>query len=260
MASIAPPKKKRLSKAQRRRLKARQARKARTARRQLGHLHDSLPARARQLLGCFAAAFTRPAFLRFTLLVLAAILTLGCRTVSNLLRTLGQLACGHGTTFHRLWSRCRWHAWRLARSLAAAVLDRFLPAGPIYLVGDDTVCEHPGKKVYGKGCHRDPVRSTHSHTAYRWGHKWVVELAQRPVRLGEVGVGIRSAGPHRDRAADQRDGAGVVALLEGDHAEQVQGVGMVGPGGQGLPVQRGRLDEAATLVLVQAKSEVVVHG
>src|SRR5262249_14718612 len=29
-------------------------------------------------------------------------------------------------------------------------------------------------KVFGKGCHRDPVRSTHRHTAYRWGHKWVV--------------------------------------------------------------------------------------
>ena len=42
------------------------------------------------------------------------------------------------------------------------------------LVGDDTVDEHRGKKVYGKACHRDAVRSTHSYTAYRWGHKWVV--------------------------------------------------------------------------------------
>jgi hypothetical protein len=33
-------------------------------------------------------AFTRPAFLRFALLLLAALLTLGGRTVSNLLRTL----------------------------------------------------------------------------------------------------------------------------------------------------------------------------
>ena len=40
--------------------------------------------------------------------------------------------------------------------------------------GDDTVDEHPGDKVFGKGCHRDPVRSTHSFTAFRWGHKWVV--------------------------------------------------------------------------------------
>ena len=42
------------------------------------------------------------------------------------------------------------------------------------LCGDDTVDEHRGKKVYGKGCHRDAVRSPHSFTAYRWGHKWVV--------------------------------------------------------------------------------------
>jgi hypothetical protein len=42
------------------------------------------------------------------------------------------------------------------------------------LAGDDTVTEHPGKTVYGKGRHRDPVRSTHSFTAFRWGHKWVV--------------------------------------------------------------------------------------
>ena len=48
-----------------------------------------------------------------------------------------------------------------------------IPEGPIELAGDDTVEEHPGKNVYGKGCHRDPVRSTHSFTAYRWGHKWV---------------------------------------------------------------------------------------
>jgi len=174
MASISPLKKQRLSKAQRRRLKARQARKARTARRQLRHLHDSLPTRARQLLDSFQAAFTRPAFLRVPLFLLAAILTLGGRTVANVLRTLGKFACGHGTTFHRLFSRCRWYAWRLARCLAVAVVQRFLPDGPIYLVGDDTVSEHPGKKVYGKGCHRDPVRSTRSFTAYRWGHKWVV--------------------------------------------------------------------------------------
>jgi hypothetical protein len=32
----------------------------------------------------------------------------------------------------------------------------------------------PGPHVYSKGCHRDSVRSTHSFTAFRWGHKWVV--------------------------------------------------------------------------------------
>ena len=42
------------------------------------------------------------------------------------------------------------------------------------LAGDDTVTEHPGPKVFGKGRHRDGVRSTHTYTAYRWGHQWVV--------------------------------------------------------------------------------------
>ena len=51
---------------------------------------------------------------------------------------------------------------------------RFAPGEPIPLAGDDTVDEHRGDKVYGKGRHRDPVRSTHCYTAWRWGHKWVV--------------------------------------------------------------------------------------
>ena len=53
-------------------------------------------------------------------------------------------------------------------------LHHWLPAGSVALAGDDTVDEHRGAHVYGKGRHRDPVRSTHSYTAYRWGHKWVV--------------------------------------------------------------------------------------
>jgi len=50
-------------------------------------------------------------------------------------------------------------------------LGRLSP-GP--LAGDDTVAEHRGQQVDGKACQRDAVRSTHSYTAYRWGHQWVV--------------------------------------------------------------------------------------
>ena len=34
------------------------------------------------------------------------------------------------------------------------------------LAGDDTVTEHPGPQVFGKGRHRDGVRSTHSYIVY----------------------------------------------------------------------------------------------
>jgi hypothetical protein len=48
------------------------------------------------------------------------------------------------------------------------------PAGPVLLAGDDAVTEHPGPEVFGKRRRRDGVRSTHSDTAFRWGHTWVI--------------------------------------------------------------------------------------
>jgi hypothetical protein len=121
-----------------------------------------------------AGALTRPTFLRFVVLALAAILTIGGRTVCKLLRTLGVLAPGHPSSYHRVFCKRRWSSWRLAQGLARWVFDHLVPEGRVLLIGDDTVDEHPGAKVFGKGCHRDPVRSTHSYTAFRWGHKWVV--------------------------------------------------------------------------------------
>jgi hypothetical protein len=62
----------------------------------------------------------------------------------------------------------------LARGLCGWVFDHLVGPGTIFLASDDTVSEHFGDRVFGKGCHRDPVRSTHSFTAFRWGHKGVV--------------------------------------------------------------------------------------
>lgn len=135
---------------------------------------NSIPKAAEPLIHEFAVAFTRPTYQRFVVLLFAAILTTGRRTVTNLLRTVSSLAFGHPSSYHRVFSQRRWSSWRLARALAGFILRRWVPEGPVPLCGDDTVDGHRGKKVYGKACHRDAVRSTHSFTAYRWGHKWVV--------------------------------------------------------------------------------------
>jgi hypothetical protein len=148
--------------------------KARAARCQLQRIHQQVPLQARSLLDTLAGAFTRPTFLRFVVLTLAAILTLGNHTICNLLRTLGALAPGHPSSYHRVFSQRRWSLWGVARRLAGWVLDHLVPDGTVFLAGDDTVDEHCGDKVFGKGCHRDAVRSSHNYTAYRWGHKWVV--------------------------------------------------------------------------------------
>ena len=162
--------KRRLSREQRRQA----ARKAGLSRRQLKLIGGQLPAPVHAVFEPLAQALTRPTYRRLVLLALAAILTVGGRTLAKLLRTLGALAPGHPSSYHRVLSHRRWSTRRLARRYIAAVLNRFAPHGTVEVVGDDTVTEHPGAKVYGKGCHRDPVRSTHAFTAYRWGHKWVV--------------------------------------------------------------------------------------
>lgn len=133
-----------------------------------------IPSAAKPLLLKFSFAFTHPTFQRWLVLLLAATLTTGRRTVLNLLRTTQSLAPGHSSSYHRVFSKRRWSPWLLARALAGFIIDRWVPEGPIALAGDDTVDEHRGKTVYGKGCHRDAVRSTHSFTAYRWGHRWIV--------------------------------------------------------------------------------------
>ncbi len=177
MASIAKARRQRLSKAQRRQRRQRQTRKARAVRRQLLHLHNQLPRPAHTLFDTRGRAFHRATALRFGLLLAAALLTVGRHTVANLLRTLGPLAPGDPSSYRRVFSQRRWSSWRLAKLLLVWVVEHLLPDGPIFLAGDDTVDEHRGKKVYGKGRHRDPVRSTHSYTAFRWGHKWLVVAA-----------------------------------------------------------------------------------
>ena len=133
-----------------------------------------LPSQAKPLLDLLAPCFTRHTFSRFTTLIVGAVLTTGRRTVANVLRTLGGLAAGHRTTYQRVFSSARWSGLQLGCALTRFVLERLVPSGPVALVGDDTVDGHPGRKVYGKCRHRDAVRSSHSYTAWRYGHKWVV--------------------------------------------------------------------------------------
>jgi hypothetical protein len=133
-----------------------------------------LPKAAEPLFDRFRVAFTRPTFERFVLLAVGAILAMGRRTTTAVCWTVRALLDGHLSDYHRVFSRAPWRPTVLARVLAAAVLE-LVPRGMRVVLGvDDTTARHKGDHVYGKGCHRDAVLSTHSHTVWKWGHKWVV--------------------------------------------------------------------------------------
>jgi hypothetical protein len=136
----------------------------------------SLPKAAEPLLSRFSIAFTPRTFQRVLLLLVGSVLTLGRHTVTRALWTVGTLTTGSGhySDYHRVLSRARWSLWPLGRVLAAMVLELVPPDQPVVCPGDDTATQHKGKHVWGKGRHRDPCRSTASHTVWLWGHKWVV--------------------------------------------------------------------------------------
>jgi hypothetical protein len=178
MASIARKARRQKSRSKHRRKNERRQRRHSKKNRRRAQRPAPLPGHIARIVGAlfafFTGAFTQPTWQRFVVLLFAAILTTGCRTISNLLRTVDLLAPGDPSSYHRVMSKRCWSIWRLSRALASFIFARWVPEGTIQLAGDDTVAEHKGKKVFGKGCHRDAVRSTHSFTAFRWGHKWVV--------------------------------------------------------------------------------------
>jgi hypothetical protein len=133
-----------------------------------------LPSAAAPLLMSLSVAFTQPTFQRILPLIVGAILTMGRRTVTGVFWTMRGVIRGHPSTYHRVFSRAAWSLWPLGRVLASAIL-RLIPENePVLVPMDDTTAQHRGKKVYGKGCHHDAVRSSHKHIVWRWGHRWVV--------------------------------------------------------------------------------------
>src|SRR2546421_469741 len=172
------------------------------------------------LFSLFAPAFSAATFVRAKLLAVAAILTTGRRTVANLLRTVAGLTQGDTSCYHRVLSLAQWSGLTLAALLSRFIIRHFWPQGRIRLVGDDTVTEHPGRKVFGKARHRDPVRSSHSYTAGRWGHKWVVlailvqfPFAQRPWALPVLVALYRSPQDDQQRGRRHRTPAQLLQLL-----------------------------------------------
>jgi DDE superfamily endonuclease len=134
----------------------------------------SVPKAMQVVFVAWRAVFSESVFDKFMTLLQGAVLTPGCRTISRILRLLGSLADAHPSSYHRVLSHRRWSMWPMARILAEYILSAFCHKGVIRIVGDETVTEHPGRKVFGKARHRDAKRSSHSFIAHLWGHKWVV--------------------------------------------------------------------------------------
>src|SRR5262249_56088224 len=98
-----------------------------------------VPNEALPILQAIAPAFTRPTLRRFLLLMGAALLCTGRRTVANLLRTAAPLAAGHRTSYQRVLSSASWSSLRLACALCRLVVALVPPDRPLLLPAAHTV-------------------------------------------------------------------------------------------------------------------------
>ncbi len=127
----------------------------------------------------FAVAFTERSFRRFIVLLLRTIVCNGRRTVANIVRTIEPIADLHLCNFCRFLSEAPWKLWVVGGVLARQLVKTFrAKVGVLELVLDDTTVEHHGKHVWGKGRHRDGVRSSQAHTVTVYGHRWIVLALQ----------------------------------------------------------------------------------
>jgi hypothetical protein len=167
----------------------------------------NVPLAAAPLLESFSGAFSKPTFTRFVVLLIGSVLAFGRRTVTNIVWTVRCLVDGDVSSYHRVLSRASWSLWPLAKIVAAAAIALVPDDEPVSIAGDDTPQQRKGKKVYGKARHRDPIRSTHSHTVWLFGHKWVVLsiLVKLPCCWRYWALPVLMA-LYRDKATNQAEG------------------------------------------------------
>lgn len=134
-----------------------------------------------ELTQIFRPLMTVPSFVNMLAVMTGWVLTEGRHAVTESLVATGLSGVRHHEAYHRFFSRSRWCADTLGKTVFTRITAWVPKKMPIALAIDDTVARKKGPKVYGIGTHIDPVRSTRKHRIFCFGHCWVVLAVLVPV-------------------------------------------------------------------------------
>lgn len=124
--------------------------------------------------------FTRPSQQLFLTLVTGWIVCPTRHTITGLLSFADPDQRRSHDAYHRFFRAGSWCVTALFQAWAKVLVQGLCPAGPIWLLTDDTVHKKTGRKVDGAAWCRDAVRSTSQHVVPVWGLK-VVPLCLRVI-------------------------------------------------------------------------------
>jgi hypothetical protein len=126
------------------------------------------------ILNSFRSLFSSPSFLVFCSVVPAWCLCTTRHTITGIYRIAAPLSPRAHDSFHRFFRCACWSLEKLWAMLAASLIERFCPTGPIPVLLDDTAFHKTGRKIVGAGWWRDAVRSTAQKTVHCFGLNIVV--------------------------------------------------------------------------------------
>jgi hypothetical protein len=138
-----------------------------------------------ELLGRFSSCFARPeSFAVFEPVVMAWILCLRCRTLTEVWQLTGLGPKMHFDAIYSLFASAKWDWDEIGTLLCLLILMHLVPFGLVSIAVDDTLCHKRGKRIAFGGVFLDPVLSSRSHKILRFGLNYVVValVVQLPFR------------------------------------------------------------------------------
>jgi hypothetical protein len=125
--------------------------------------------------------FSKRVFPSVQVLLFGAILAIGKRTVTSVLRVMGLDQQVHFQTYHRALNRAAWSPLAASRILLRLLVRAFAPHGPLIFGLDDTIERRWGARIAARGIYRDPVRSSRSHFVKVSGLRWLCMMLLVPI-------------------------------------------------------------------------------
>ena len=142
---------------------------------------STLPTGFAQLTLAFGPLFSKRVFPSVQVLLFGAILAIGKRTVTSVLRVMGLDQQVHFQTYHRVLNRAAWSPLAASRILLRLLVRAFAPHGPLVFGLDDTIERRWGARIAARGIYRDLVRSSRSHFVKVSGLRWLCMMLLVPI-------------------------------------------------------------------------------
>ena len=133
----------------------------------------TLPTEFQGIISSISLLFRKKTWSHGQLLLMAAVLCPGKRTVCNLLRSVGFSQENRYHKYHRLLNRASWSARKVGRALLMLLIDHLCGEEALVFGIDETIERRWGRRIRKRGIYRDPVRSTKSFFVKCSGLRWM---------------------------------------------------------------------------------------